>query len=79
MQTRGPRFETKAEIRLLTQWGDVVGMTAAHEADLCREIGLHYNSFAMVDNYANGVMNEEIDFNRFKALVKENQLKVGIV
>ncbi len=79
VQTRGPRFETKAEIRLLSQWGDVIGMTAAHEADLCREIGLHYNSFAVVDNYANGIMNEEIDFDRFKERVKENQLKVDLL
>lgn len=77
VQMRGPRFETKAEIRLIRSWGDVVGMTAAHEADLCREIGLRYNSFAIVDNYANGLMNEEIDFERFRELVKSNQLKVN--
>ena len=39
MQLRGPRFETKAEIRIVQQWGDVIGMTAAHEADLCVEAG----------------------------------------
>ena len=31
VQMRGPRFETKAEIRIVKEWGDVVGMTAAHE------------------------------------------------
>lgn len=73
VQMRGPRFETKAEIRLLQAWGDVVGMTAAHEADLCAEIGLDYNSLAIVDNYANGVQGAEIDFDRFASLVKANQ------
>lgn len=77
VQMRGPRFETKAEIAIIRHWGDVVGMTAAHEADLCREIGLRYNSFAMVDNYANGLMNEEIDFDKFRVLVKANQQKVN--
>ena len=76
VQMRGPRFETKAEIRIIKEWGDVVGMTAAHEADLCRELGLRYNSLAIVDNYANGLEGTEIDFVKFKDLVKSNQAKV---
>jgi 5'-methylthioadenosine phosphorylase len=76
VQVRGPRFETKAEIRILRDWGDVVGMTAAHEADLCCELGLRYNSLALIDNYANGIEGAEIDFEKFTLLVKENQAKV---
>lgn len=79
VQMRGPRFETKAEIRILRQWGDVVGMTLAGEADLCREIGIRYNSLAMVDNYANGVMDQEISFASFKVMVARNQDKVDAV
>lgn len=77
VQMRGPRFETKAEIRIVKEWGDVIGMTAAHEADLCSEIGLRYNSLAIIDNYANGLEGTEIDFTKFKDLVKENQAKVN--
>lgn len=77
VQMRGPRFETKAEIRIIKEWGDVVGMTLAHEADLCTELGLNYNSLAIVDNYANGLGGTEIDFVKFKQLVKENQAKVN--
>jgi 5'-methylthioadenosine phosphorylase len=77
VQMRGPRFETKAEIRVVRGWGDVVGMTAAHEADLCTEAGLSYNSLAVVDNYANGLEGTEIDFARFKDLVKTNQERVN--
>jgi 5'-methylthioadenosine phosphorylase len=77
VQMRGPRFETKAEIRIIKSWGDVVGMTAAHEADLCSELGLRYNSLAIIDNYANGLEGTEIDFGKFKDLVKENQAKVN--
>lgn len=77
VQMRGPRFETKAEIRIVQNWGDVIGMTAAHEADLCREIGLRYNSLAIVDNYANGIENESIDFDKFRERVRANQAKVN--
>ena len=51
-------------------------MTAGHEADLCSEIGLRYNSLALVDNYANGLAGTEIDFATFENLVKANQAKV---
>ena len=77
VQMRGPRFETKAEIRVIKDWGDVIGMTAAHEADLCTELGLRYNSLALIDNYANGLEGTEIDFTKFKDLVKDNQAKVN--
>lgn len=77
VQMRGPRFETKAEIAILRHWGDVVGMTAAHEADLCSELGIRYNSLAIIDNYANGLEGTSIDFQVFRNLVKENQRKVN--
>ena len=77
VQTRGPRFETKAEIRIIRDWGDVVGMTAGQEADLATELGLNYNSLAMVDNYANGIEGVDIDFAKFHDLVKDNQAKVN--
>lgn len=77
VQMRGPRFETKAEIRIIQHWGDVVGMTACHEADLCTEAGINYNSLALIDNYANGLEGTEIDFDKFKELVKDNQAKVN--
>ena len=77
VQMRGPRFETKAEIKIVQSWGDVIGMTAAHEADLCTEVGLRYNSLALIDNYANGLEGTEIDFAKFKDLVKSNQERVN--
>ena len=77
VQMRGPRFETKAEIRIIRHWGDVVGMTLAHEADLCTELGLRYNSFGIVDNYANGLEGTAIDFVKFKEHVHGNQERVN--
>ena len=35
------------------------------------------NSIALIDNYANGLEGTEIDFAKFKDLVKENQAKVN--
>ncbi len=77
VQMRGPRFETKAEIRVIRHWGDVVGMTLAHEADLCTELGLRYNSLGIVDNYANGLEGTAIDFTKFRAHVQDNQPRVN--
>jgi 5'-methylthioadenosine phosphorylase len=77
VHTRGPRFETKAEIRVMKTWGDVVGMTLAPEADLCTELGLRYNSFGMVDNYANGIEGAGIDYSSFKRKVHDNQERVN--
>ena len=53
----GPRYETPAEVRLFAAWGaDVVGMTGAPEATLCREAGLPYAAVALVTNYGSGLM-----------------------
>ena len=73
VQTRGPRFETKAEVRIIRQWGDVVGMTMANEADLCQEVGIGYNSFCLVDNFANGLADHELSQSEFQRLVATNQ------
>ncbi|MBV9849725.1 MAG: MTAP family purine nucleoside phosphorylase [Armatimonadetes bacterium] len=53
----GPRYETPAEVRLFASWGaDVVGMTGAPEAILCREAGLPYAAIALVTNYGSGLL-----------------------
>lgn len=53
----GPRYETPAEVRLFAQWGaDVVGMTSAPEAVLCREAGLRYAGVALATNYGTGLL-----------------------
>jgi 5'-methylthioadenosine phosphorylase len=52
---RGPRFETRAEIRLLASFADLVGMTWPAECILAGEAGLPYAVVCKVDNLANGV------------------------
>lgn len=84
VQTRGPRFETKAEIKALGfMGGDVVGMTGVSEVVLCNELRMPVSMVCFCDNYANGI-NDEIDaYNEFYANVKSNmetvEETVGIV
>lgn len=54
-QTTGPRLETRAEIRMMSAFADLVGMTMASEATIAVELGLPYASICSIDNYANGV------------------------
>ena len=60
IQTIGPRFETKAEIRAMKQWGDLVGMTMASEATIANELNLPYASLCVVENWANGIQGKTI-------------------
>ena len=75
-QTTGPRFETPAEIRLMSQFADVVGMTMGSECTIACELGLEYTSICVVDNYANGISDKNIDFEEFNKLVLQNQKTV---
>lgn len=53
--TEGPRFETKAEIRMLSNFADVVGMTGLPEVVLTKEMQLCYASLCLVTNMASGI------------------------
>ncbi len=75
-QTTGPRFETPAEIRLMSQFADVVGMTMASECTIANELGINYTAICVVDNYANGITDKPLTFEEFNQLVSENQQKV---
>ncbi len=54
-QSTGPRLETKAEIKVMSNFADIVGMGLADEANLAQELGLDYGAICSVDNYANGL------------------------
>lgn len=52
----GPRFETKAEIKMFQALGaDVVGMTNVPEVVLAKEANLCYGTVAMVTNFCTGI------------------------
>ena len=73
IQTRGPRLETKAEIQMLKNFGDVVGMTMGAEATLAKELGISYANISIVDNYCNGVIDEPLSIHD----IEKNQTKNG--
>ncbi len=75
VQTRGPRFETPAEIRFIqrTAVGDVIGMTAGSEATVAAELKMPYQPMCMVDNYANGIGEANLTLEEFKHNVAKHQ------
>lgn len=71
----GPRFETRAEIRWMSQVGDVVGMTASHEATIAGEMGMSYAILGLVDNMANG-LSHGLTLDDFYAVQKKNHARL---
>ncbi|GAB9466183.1 Methylthioadenosine phosphorylase [Globisporangium polare] len=71
VQTAGPRFETKAEVRFFAQFGDLIGMTGANEAELMNELRTPFAMFGLIDNMANG-LGEKLTLEDFKATQKLN-------
>jgi 5'-methylthioadenosine phosphorylase len=78
-QTTGPRFETPAEINLMKQFADVVGMTVASECTIAAELGLKYAAVCVVDNYCNGISDLKLDLAVFEKLVEKNREKTDRV
>jgi 5'-methylthioadenosine phosphorylase len=72
-ETRGPRFETEAEVRLIAAHADVVGMTMASEAAVARELGLRYAAVCVVDNLATGVGAKPLTIEELEAGVAANR------
>jgi len=59
-QTIGPRLETRAEIKMMSRFADLVGMTMASEAAISQELGLSYAALCSVDNYGHGIGEKEL-------------------
>jgi len=76
VQTEGPRLETKAEVKILQQFGDLVGMTMASEATLSKESALEYAALVTIDNYAHGVKGEEVEYEEIVDTARDNWSKV---
>ena len=72
IQTTGPRFETKSEIRMLKDYGHAVGMTMASEATLCMECGIPYASLCSIDNYCNGIIKVPLTMQQVTDSIQKN-------
>ena len=73
----GPRFETKAEIRMAQAAGvTVVGMTGVPEVVLAAERGIDYASLCLVANPAAGLGTEPITVDDVNAVVANGAAQV---
>lgn len=75
---QGPRFESAAEIKMLSILGaDLVGMTAMPEAALARELEICYASLCISANLAAGIKGERLTATEVVEVVKkaEGELK----
>ncbi|HDS44783.1 MAG TPA: 6-oxopurine nucleoside phosphorylase [Methanomicrobia archaeon] len=75
-QTLSPRLETKAEINLIKDYADIVGMNMATEATLATELGLRYANLSTVDNYAHGIVDEQLEYKDIVAAAAQSRLDV---
>ena len=71
-QTAGPRLETKAEIRMMSRFADLVGMTLAGEAVIARELGLSYAALCSVDNFCHGIAEKPLTMEEIIAGARRN-------
>jgi len=71
-QATGPRLETKAEIRMMVNFADLVGMTMASEAVIAQELGLRYGALCSVDNLAHGLVDQALTMEEIVAHAREN-------
>jgi 5'-methylthioadenosine phosphorylase len=58
LATEGPRLETPAEIKLFSNYADIVGMTLVPEIVLAREKNICYASICVICNMAAGLQSE---------------------
>ncbi len=71
--TQGPRFESKAEIRMLRKLGgDVVGMVGYPEVALAKEASLCYSSICTISNYACGISETPLTIKEVTEVVSMN-------
>lgn len=71
-QTRGPRLETIAEIAMIKNFADCVGMTAGSEATIAKELGIRYAVICTMDNYAHGIRGVKVEYEEIIKKAKEN-------
>ena len=79
VQTRGGRFETVAEIKMMQRWGgDLVTMSVGTEISYARMLGINYANIIVISNPAEGM--GEWDFSLMTELYpRVNPISLDIV
>ncbi|MGA9098503.1 MAG: MTAP family purine nucleoside phosphorylase [Methanotrichaceae archaeon] len=70
--TEGPHLESPAQIRMMRQFGDVVGMTGYPEVVLAKELSLCYASLCVITNPACGMKTETLKATDISDLMKRS-------
>ncbi len=79
-QVPGPRLETKAEIKMMSNFADIVGMTMASEAAVAMELGIPYASACSIDNFGNGLTDKPLSMEEITAGIRKNaELMIGLL
>jgi 5'-methylthioadenosine phosphorylase len=78
-QTSGPRLETKAEVRFIAKHADIVGMTLSSEATLACELGMKYAALCSIDNLANGLTKDKLDFMKLRGAALKNSSRIEAI
>ena len=74
----GPHLESPAQIRMMRQFGDVVGMTGYPEVVLAREAALCYASLCVVTNPAAGMAGRsDLAISEIADIMKKSEETVG--
>ena len=77
ISTNGPRFETKAEIKMYQiLGGTVVGMTNVPEVVLAKELGMCYSAIGLVSNMACGIKDENLAQRDHKSAIAKAKVDV---
>lgn len=74
----GPRFSTKSESLMFRKWGaDLINMSTVPEVVLANELGIPYQSIAMVTDYDSWKTGEEsVSFDLIMERMRKNSEKV---
>lgn len=79
VQSRGPRFESRAESRALNMLGgDIVGMTGVSEVVLANELRIPITMLCFADNYANGI-NDDSEMDAYTQFYSNVQAQLETV
>lgn len=76
VQVKGPRFETPSEIRAFARCGDLIGMTLASEATVANELDIPFAAVCTVDNYGNGIADNQLSYEFILEKARKNKEKV---
>jgi 5'-methylthioadenosine phosphorylase len=78
-QVNGPRFETPAEICMVSKFADVIGMTVASECTAACQLDVDYAAVCIVDNLANGIGDHPLTREEYERGQASNQQRLADV